>query len=156
MRIRFFAAPVLDSAAAEEEINRFLSSHRVLKIETHLSESDGGAVWALAVTYLESGSSKAQPSRGRIDYREVLPSHEFVVFARLRRLRKEISERENVPAYSVFTNEQLALMVQQKASTTQALEALHGVGPARIAKYGDAFLAVLAEVGTGKSPGTAE
>jgi hypothetical protein len=40
-----------------------------------------------------------------------------------------------VPVYTIFTNEQLAQMVQSRATTKAALEKIAGVGDARIEKY---------------------
>jgi ATP-dependent DNA helicase RecQ len=48
-----------------------------------------------------------------------------------------------VPVYTIFTNEQLAQMVQAKAQHRADLERIAGVGDARIEKYGPRFLEVL-------------
>ncbi|MBI4754199.1 MAG: HRDC domain-containing protein [Betaproteobacteria bacterium] len=48
--------------------------------------------------------------RERIDYREVLNEQDFAVFADLRRLRKGLAEQDGVPAYALFTNEQLVAL----------------------------------------------
>ena len=48
-----------------------------------------------------------------MDYKEILKSEDFAVFARLRDLRKEIAQAEAVPVYTVFTNEQLAQLVDR-------------------------------------------
>jgi superfamily II DNA helicase RecQ len=64
-----------------------------------------------------------------------------------------------VPVYTIFTNEQLAQMVQVRATTKAALEKIAGVGDARIEKYGSRMLDVLAKSGlkdneaSGKSAG---
>ena len=81
--------------------------------------------------------------RGKVDYREVLSPEDFAVFARLRQARKEIAQAEAVPVYTVFTNEQLAQMVQSRATTRAALEKVAGVGDARIGKYGERVLEIL-------------
>ncbi len=78
--------------------------------------------------------------RSKVDYREVLNEQDFAVFAKLRDLRKEIAQASGVPVYAVFNNEQLAKMVQEKARTKADLEAIAGVGDARIEKYGPRFL----------------
>ncbi len=78
-----------------------------------------------------------------MDYKEILKPEDFAVFARLRDLRKEIAQAEAVPVYTIFTNEQLAQMVQQKATSKTGLEKVAGVGDARIEKYGSRVLTVL-------------
>ena len=144
MKVKFFSVPALDPGAAEEDLNRFLGGHRVLAVDRQLVHDRSAAYWAVCVTYLE-GQGKAPVKKGKIDYREVLPADEFAVFARLRSLRKTIADREAVPAYALFTNEHLATMVRQRVVTAEDLGAIPGVGPARVDKYGQAFLEVLAE-----------
>ena len=75
-----------------------------------------------------------------MDYREVLPPQDFAVFVKLRDLRKELAQAESVPVYLIFTNEQLAQMVQGKVETKAALEKIEGIGEARLEKYGPRFL----------------
>jgi superfamily II DNA helicase RecQ len=95
------------------------------------------------------GVAGAEKSRSgpKVDYKEVLNEADFALFCTLRDVRKALSEKEAVPAYSIFTNEQLAAMVTQKAVTAASLETIPGVGAARVEKYGAAFLAVLAAKG---------
>ena len=53
-------------------------------------------------------------AKERIDYKEVLSPADFAVFSKLREVRKALAEKEAIPAYSVFTNEQLAQIVREK------------------------------------------
>ena len=53
----------------------------------------------------------------------------------------------------VFTNEQLAQMVQGRATTRSDLEKIDGVGDARIEKYGPRFLELLNRQWEGKGAG---
>jgi superfamily II DNA helicase RecQ len=62
-------------------------------------------------------------------------------------LRKALSEKEAIPAYSIFTNEQLAAMVTGKVDSLTSMSAIQGIGAARLEKYGKAFLALMAEKG---------
>ncbi len=68
---------------------------------------------------------------------------DFAVFVKLRNLRKDISDKEGIPAYALFTNEQLAIMVQKRITTFSSLNALQGVGKAKLDKYGNYFLDLL-------------
>jgi superfamily II DNA helicase RecQ len=56
-----------------------------------------------------------------------------------------MSQAEAVPVYAVFTNEQLARMVQLRANSKAALEQIAGVGDARIEKYGPRLLEFLSK-----------
>ena len=79
----------------------------------------------------------------------MLGEADFAAYSELRRLRKHLADREGVPAYAIFTNEQLAAMVQRRVASAQALGAIEGVGEARVDKYGEIFLATLARLGQG-------
>ena len=43
-------------------------------------------------------------------------------------MRKELAEKEGVPAYALFTNEQLAEMVQRRVGSLTAMKEIEGVG----------------------------
>ena len=142
MKYRAFRVPV-SGGEPEEELNHFLSSHRVAGIEKHFVSDGQNSFWAFSLSYQEGGVAEPSSRRGRVDYRETLDEEEFGVFAELRNLRKQLSDREGVPPYALFTNEQLARMIRQRVRTKEALGSIAGIGPARVEKYGEAFLEVL-------------
>ncbi|MDZ4848117.1 MAG: HRDC domain-containing protein [Pirellulaceae bacterium] len=148
MGLRFFTIPIQDSAATQAELNGFLSSHKVLAIDRRWVDLGTNSFWAICVDYLASAtiSGDHQPalSRNRIDYKSILPADEFEVFSRLRDLRKEMAQAEAVPVYALFTNEQLAQMVQRRCRDKSELSAIEGVGDAKVEKYAERLLPVLA------------
>jgi len=156
MGFRFFTVPIQDSGQASAELNTFLQSHKVLSVDRRWVEQGSSSFWSFCIDYLEQangaspgGALRPGFSRAKIDYREVLNPQDFAVFVKLRDLRKEIAQAEAVPVYTIFTNEQLAKMVQGKVTAKAALEKVAGVGDARVEKYGGRFLALLGEVWKG-------
>lgn len=145
MQYRLFTVPVKSPHQSQEEMNRFLRGQRVLSVEKRFVSEGEAQYWSFCVEYMEGQPGYAAPREAgeRLDYKRTLSPEDFEVFARLRAARKEISERDAVPAYTVFTNEQLAQMVKRRAATKADLEKIPGVGAARLSKYGDAALAVL-------------
>lgn len=147
MALRFFVIPVHDAGALEQELNAFLAGHKVVSVERHLIDQGVNSFWAICVDYLNQGQgetqSKAGLSRKRIDYKEILPPEEFAVFSKLRELRKEIAQAEAVPVYALFTNEQLAQMVQRRCRSQSDLAEIEGIGDSKIEKYAEQFLRVL-------------
>jgi superfamily II DNA helicase RecQ len=156
MRLHFVTVPINGSDAAEEELNKFLASRRIVAVDRQLVPDGARSAWAVCVAYVDgapapvatsteasaaSGSSGGR--RSGIDYREVLPASEFAVFAKLRDLRREIASRDGVPTYAVFTNEQLADIVRRNVGSAEDLARISGVGPARVQKYAAVFLAAL-------------
>lgn len=147
MRFHFFSVPVAEPGPAAAELNTFLATHRVVAVERELVHDGPRSAWAVCVTVAGSTPERADdvpaPGQPRVDYKAVLPPDQFEVFVRLRALRKTVAERDGVPPYGVFNNEQLAEMVRRPVRTRAQLAAIPGVGPARVEKYGAAFLEAL-------------
>ena len=115
MQLKFFTVPVLGGDEAADALNRFLGAHRILGVDRSFVQDGANSAWALCVSFEPAGEGRPQSGkRGKIDYREVLNEQDFAVFARLRALRKELAEAEGVPPYALFTNEQLAAMIQRR------------------------------------------
>jgi len=143
VKLGFFAVPMLDGDEESQELNRFLSTNRVLLVERHFVSDGPRSAWAVCLSYLDRGGRPAPEQGKRVDFREILSEADFAVFVKLRNLRKSMSEKDGLPAYTFFTNEQLAAMVQQRVTSLKALEEIPGVGSARVKKYGAAFLEIL-------------
>jgi ATP-dependent DNA helicase RecQ len=62
---------------------------------------------------------------------------------RLRALRTRIAREEQVPAYVVFTDRTLLEIAVRRPKSPFALGEIRGVGPAKIDKYGERFLALV-------------
>ena len=67
------------------------------------------------------------------------------LFERLRELRRTIAAEQGVPAYVVFSDRSLADMAARRPEDTVAFLECHGVGKAKLERYGEAFLQVIAE-----------
>ena len=63
----------------------------------------------------------------------------------LRRWRKSIADEHNVPAYAVFSDKTLRELVEQRPLSRLALGRIYGLGELKLARYGDALLAILNE-----------
>ena len=51
MQLKIFSIPAFGSEALEEEMNKFLRTHRILQIERHFCPDNGG-YWAVMVEYM--------------------------------------------------------------------------------------------------------
>jgi ATP-dependent DNA helicase RecQ len=71
------------------------------------------------------------------------------LFQRLRALRRSLADAERVPAYIVFSDAVLVRMAAARPTDDAGLLAVPGVGPAKLARYGKAFLDVLREAAGG-------
>ena len=144
MQYKFYRIGI-NEEKIEEEINAFLRSVRVLQVQKEFVSLGAQSFWSLCVEYLESSSLKARnAARSKVDYKEVLSSEDFVVFSRLRELRKELATEEAIPVYAICTNEQLADVVKKHPKNITELRKIEGFGESKVKKYGNQILLNLA------------
>lgn len=67
------------------------------------------------------------------------------LLAALKDLRKSLAMRQSIPAYVVFTDATLVDMCRLKPKTQEEFMEVSGVGQAKSQRYGEVFLAVIAE-----------
>jgi superfamily II DNA helicase RecQ len=119
MQLKLFIRAGEESVRPRGEMNAFLRSHRVLAVRKEFVGDGENSFWTFCVEYLESAPAGLTAPGGKlpkVDYKEVLKPEEFEVFSRLRDWRKGVAEKEGVPVYVVFTNEQLAEMVKKRSA----------------------------------------
>lgn len=61
----------------------------------------------------------------------------------LRQLRKQIADREQMPAYIIFSDDSLDDMVHKKPITLDQFSEIRGVGQIKLDKYGKVFVALV-------------
>ncbi len=145
MHIALFRIPVVNNQGELEACNRFLSTVRVLTVQKEFVAAGDYSFWSVLVEYMEQCQPEKKTRKKQVDYKEVLSPADFAVFNRLRTARKEISDREGVPVYTVFTNEQLAEIVTRGITTPNGLTTIDGVGKNRVEKYAVILQALRAE-----------
>ncbi len=72
------------------------------------------------------------------------------LFAALKTLRFQIAQRENVPAYIIFSNAALADMAAKTPQNMEEFLEVSGVGAVKAARYGAAFLDRIAQFTNGE------
>lgn len=134
----------LPGPSEPEALNRFLGANRIVSVKEYMAQLNGGAALVFVVQYTDQAvSPKTVSGRERIDYKTVLDPARFVVFSRLREVRKKLAEADGVPVYAVFSNSQLAEMAEKEMDDLEQVKSIEGVGEARIEKYGKAVLEAL-------------
>jgi DNA helicase-2/ATP-dependent DNA helicase PcrA len=73
-----------------------------------------------------------------------VPTGDAGLFERLRDWRRERASADGVPPYVVFHDKTLVAIAQAKPRSAAALSEIAGVGPAKIERYADELLAVVA------------
>jgi ATP-dependent DNA helicase RecQ len=77
----------------------------------------------------------------------VLASAEQALFEALRAERRRLADAHGVPAYVIFHDATLAQMAAERPRTLMELAQINGVGAAKLERYGEQFLAVIAGAG---------
>lgn len=68
---------------------------------------------------------------------------ERVLCQSLRQWRAERARKDGLPPYLILTNREIVAIVHTRPASHAALEALEGLGPGRVKRFGDAILAHL-------------
>lgn len=83
----------------------------------------------------------------KFKYRPIKPlksaSVEETLLDSLQQLRKQIAEKEQTPAYIIFSDDSLEDMVQKKPVTLEEFSEIRGVGEIKLDKYGKVFVALI-------------
>ena len=66
------------------------------------------------------------------------------LFTQLRVLRKKLADERGVPAYVVLSDATLLEIARRRPSSEEALRAISGIGPKKLAQYGEQLLAAVA------------
>ncbi len=142
MQIRIFNIPITDTGEMQAEINRFLSANRVLEIEQQFYQNEKGGYWSFCVRYLNSNTVnfQQQSTKQKVDYKELLNENEFAIFSKLREYRKIIAANDAVPAYAVFTDEELAGIARLPVVEVGKLISVKGIGDKKVEKYGNQLI----------------
>ncbi len=134
MQFKLFTLPVANAEPCEQELNKFLRSHRVLQVERHFCPDRGG-YWSLMVEYMDGDPVAECPPAHRNekrDFREGLSDEEKKRYDQFKVIRRELAKDKAIPAYLIFTNEELAILAQLPALTEETIRSVKGVAPQRM------------------------
>jgi ATP-dependent DNA helicase RecQ len=92
----------------------------------------------LARSHSGAGAKKARPVAADLD------GEQLALFERLRSWRATQAKEQGVPAYVVFGDATLKALATARPGSLTALGAVSGIGAAKLERYGEAVLALLA------------
>ena len=159
MMYRTFVRAIPGDDSVEDDLNRFVATHRILDVKTQWTTRRSGADETPYLVYLVAflpgrgndgaGVVAGGAANSRVDYAALLSPSDFSLYNTLRDWRKAQSEKESVKAFVICTNAQLAEIAKSRPKTIADLRKVEGFGEARADKYGEALLHVVAKVGVG-------
>ena len=83
------------------------------------------------------------PTRSGVVAAAELQQRDAPLFEELRKLRRALADERGVPAYVVFSDATLLAMAGRRPTEEAELLTVNGVGPKKLASYGEAFLEVI-------------
>jgi ATP-dependent DNA helicase RecQ len=92
----------------------------------------------LAGTHGGKGKREGRPVAATI-----VSDADAVLFAALKALRTRLAQVQKVPAYVVFSDRTLAELASHRPRTLHALREIHGIGDAKLERYGAELLQVI-------------
>jgi superfamily II DNA helicase RecQ len=149
MEFRVFTVGLHGSENQEQELNKFLRSHKAVSVDKEFVNNSLQSFWSFCVCFLSSGAPPFY-KENKPDPVAALSQDHLVVYEKLRTVRNTVAKKINVPAYAVFTNEELSILSQETTITATQLTNLKGFGEGRMEKTGKTFLAIWHE--TSKEP----
>lgn len=150
MQIRIFTLPLTPDSQQMEELNHFLRANKVIDVRKELAMAGGSSCWTFCVTYMQETQPLPFAKEGkaaRVDYKEVLEEDAFKRFSAMRKVRKDIADKDAVPAYAVFTDAELAELAKADNVTPALLQSIPGIGKKKVEKYGTVFCEMLKTIG---------
>lgn len=142
MQIKTFKIPLGDSGETEDELNKFLRSHRVLKVERAFC-LEGSGYLAVCIEYMENTSSSDGNNSGgknRKDYTKDLSETELKRFELFKQKRREIATDKQLPAYMIFTDAELVRLVKQKQLDYENIMSIPEINKNRLKDFGVYFI----------------
>ena len=140
MQIKLFTIPIGDSGAALYDMNRFLRGNKILEVQNQLISNENGAYWCFCVRYIEKSFSSTGDTRRKVDYKQVLDEAIFQKFSKLREIRKKVAADEGIPAFAVFTDEELAGLAKLETITEKTMLSIKGIGDKKVERFAKHFI----------------
>ncbi|HEX5049414.1 MAG TPA: DNA helicase RecQ [Gammaproteobacteria bacterium] len=110
-------------------------------------ESRGVLRGAVEISVREDPKETAAPRKKARGAAAEVAEQDRDLWEALRECRRALAAELNLPPYVIFHDATLREMVAQRPASRDALLRLHGVGQAKLERYGDRFLAVLQGAG---------
>ncbi len=141
MQIKLFTIPVGDNGATLDEMNRFLKNNKILEVQNQLISNDSGANWCFCVRYIERTLQPTSYNKTKkVDYKQILDDATFQKFSKLREIRKKVAEDEGIPAFAVFTDEELAGLAKLDSITEKSMLSVKGIGEKKVERFAKHFI----------------
>ena len=135
--------------AALAEMNQFLNQHRISGVERNLVTRDSAPTLIFVVEYVGTAAPKGTDPEKRGDSRasedelKKRLGDKYPFFNELRDVRQKLATERGTKIYNIFSNEQMAQLIEKRVTSREAMGSIPGVGEKKLEDFGEVFLAWL-------------
>jgi superfamily II DNA helicase RecQ len=145
MQVKIYTIPLFGGDWIVEEMNTFLRGQKILQVESKPMNDGKNSSWTFCIRYLANDVAKSpnvpfRYSEQKIDYQATLDPASAARFGAYRQIRRDLCKKEGIPAYTIFTDEQLSQLAQMEALTLAQMKTVKGIGAKTVEKFGTHFL----------------
>lgn len=138
MQFKIFNISCFGDSEAEESLNSFLRSKRIVSVDKQVVNIDEGAYWSFCIRWMKQNTFTKNSIK--IDYSQTLTKEEFIRFEKMKVIRKEMATKLGIPAYAVFTNKELSEISKLLELNENNLLSIEGIGSGKMEKIGYQFI----------------
>lgn len=143
VQYKIISVSAIDAEKAENELNAFLRTNKIVDVEKQLIQVGGTSYWTFCISYISQGTLQLQSppnKKEKVDYKNVLDESSFLRFTKYREIRRNLAQNEAVPAYAIFTDEELAELSKVDKLSKTAMLKINGIGEKKVEKYAQYFI----------------
>lgn len=143
VQYKIISVPIIDTEKEENELNDFLRTNKIVHVEKQFMSEGRSSCWTFCISYIAQSTSQLQASsckKEKVDYKNVLDESSFLRFSKYREIRKKLAKDEAVPAYAIFTDEELAELAKIETLSKTAMLKINGIGDKKVEKYAPYFI----------------
>ncbi len=140
MQVQLFNIPVFDEQNGLEEMNSFIRGHKVLEITQNFFQYNELAYWSFCIKYLDSKKTEQITKNGKKDIKSLLNKVQFNRFTTLRESRRIISKEDAIPAFAVFTDDELINLSKLDEINLSSMKTIKGIGSKKAEKFGQRII----------------
>ena len=118
-----------------KELNDFVRNKTGVKYQAELLKRGTHYYWSVFIFYEEELTDKPDLSF-KYDYEQLM-------YAELKKWRNARAEKEGIPPYIIFTNNQLRAIIIAKCKTKESLRNIEGIGEIKSKNYGEETIEIV-------------
>jgi len=124
-----------DNNFPEKELNEFVRNKKGYEYKVEFFRKSNNAFWTVFISYEKELTEKTE-FKLEFDWQKKL-------YEEIRKWRNERAEKEGIPPYLIYTNNQVKEMIINKCLTKGSLKNIDGIGDKKCQEYGEETIEIV-------------